>query len=199
MQYLGWANKGAPYMGVGRNVGYKKSLINSEIIANSNKSLSGDDDLVVAQIANAENTYCLISQNSIIISKPETTFQNWVNQKTRHYSAGSNYSFSNKIIAGMFPIANVLWYLVFILSILVLPISDKLFYVEKFLPFIFLLFFTKALIFIIISHKLKQKFNLTIKVFYCYVILDLIYWSLFVLFQIKHIFKAQNGWSTKKN
>lgn len=199
LQYFSWANKGAPYMGVGRNIGYKKSLLTSKVFIESNKSVGGDDDLMVAQIANVENTFCLLSTNSFVISKPETKYKNWENQKTRHYSAGVQYTFSNKIIAGMFPISNILWYATFITTLVYLAFFNSHSLSEILLPILLFSYLMKSILYLYVSFRLSNIFKLTFSIFYCYVILDLIYWTLFVFFQIKHIFKAQNGWSTKKN
>ena len=57
MQYLGMAIRGIPYMGVGRNLAYRRSLF----FANNgygahNHLISGDDDLFVNSNATKANT-----------------------------------------------------------------------------------------------------------------------------------------------
>ena len=48
MQYLGMAIRGVPYMGVGRNLGYRRSLFFEKKGFGSHINLaSGDDDLFV--------------------------------------------------------------------------------------------------------------------------------------------------------
>jgi len=57
MQYLGMAMRGRPYMGVGRNLAYRKSLFLQGTGFSSHYHIaSGDDDLFVNANANAVNT-----------------------------------------------------------------------------------------------------------------------------------------------
>ena len=60
IQYMGFALKGYPYMGVGRNLAYRRSsFFNHKGFAGMLHLQSGDDDLFVNEIANADNTLCL--------------------------------------------------------------------------------------------------------------------------------------------
>ncbi len=57
MQYLGMAIRGVPYMGVGRNMAYRRSVFFANKGFGSHKHVvSGDDDLLVNNIAKGENT-----------------------------------------------------------------------------------------------------------------------------------------------
>ena len=104
LHYLGFANIGKAYMGVGRNIAYKKSILDSSAFINSNKSLSGDDDLLFQQLANATNVAYTLTENSVVKSVPSTSFVNWFQQKKRHLGAGLHYSFKLKILLNIFPI-----------------------------------------------------------------------------------------------
>lgn len=93
LQYLsaGLANK--PYMGVGRNLSYKKDLFfKNKGFATHYHITSGDDDLFVNQAATATNTAVVLSKESFTYSVPAKTFAEWNRQKTRHLSTGSFYS-----------------------------------------------------------------------------------------------------------
>lgn len=93
LQYLGYAIKGLPYMGVGRNMAYEKSLFfENRGFAGHYHVLSGDDDLFVNQNANGANCVVEFSPESHTRSKPETNFRSWFQQKKRHVSAGRYYS-----------------------------------------------------------------------------------------------------------
>jgi len=92
MQYLSYAIKGQPYMGVGRNLAYHKSLFfESKGFARHYHLLSGDDDLFVNENASDMNTTVEISPQAFTFSLPETSFAGWVKQKKRHISAGTHY------------------------------------------------------------------------------------------------------------
>ena len=75
MQYLSFALKGKPYMGVGRNLSYKKSLFfKNRGFASHYHVASGDDDLFVNEHAGPENTSIEIDTGSQTFSIPKTTF-----------------------------------------------------------------------------------------------------------------------------
>ena len=57
MQYLGMAIRGIPYMGVGRNLAYRRSVFfRNKGFGSHNHVISGDDDLLVNTIATGKNT-----------------------------------------------------------------------------------------------------------------------------------------------
>ena len=93
LQYLGYAIRGLPYMGVGRNLAYEKSLFfENKGFAGHYHVLSGDDDLFVNQNATGANCVVEFSPESHTRSKPEVDFRSWIQQKKRHVSAGTYYS-----------------------------------------------------------------------------------------------------------
>ena len=98
---------GFPYMGVGRNIAYKKAVFNDEVFLKSNLSLGGDDDLVVQQLASSKNTAYITSAHSRMLSIPEERLKNYFKQKKRHLGAGLNYSFLLKFVLNLFPIPEV--------------------------------------------------------------------------------------------
>jgi len=98
IQYLSYAIKGNPYMGVGRNLAYEKALFfDNKGFAGHYHLLSGDDDLFVNQNATGLNCAVEFSPESHTLSLPETTFRAWIKQKKRHLSAGSHYKPGSRI------------------------------------------------------------------------------------------------------
>ena len=78
IQYLSYAIKGNPYMGVGRNLAYEKALFfDNKGFAGHNHLISGDDDLFVNQNATGLNCAVEFSPESHTLSLPETTFRAW--------------------------------------------------------------------------------------------------------------------------
>ena len=93
MQYLSLAILGMPYMGVGRNLSYRKKLYSKGGgFDNHGKLLSGDDDLFVNRMANKHNTKVSIHRSSFCTSIPPTSYGKWVRQKSRHVSTGKHYA-----------------------------------------------------------------------------------------------------------
>jgi len=103
LQYLSYAHAGAPYMGVGRNMSYRKSLFLKNKGFTSHYSIpSGDDDLFVAKVANKKNTRIVIHEDSRTYSEPSKNFSAWVRQKRRHLSTGKYYSAGVKFKLGLY-------------------------------------------------------------------------------------------------
>lgn len=101
LQYLGLAKAGFPYMGVGRNLAYHKTLFfQQKGFATHLKLQSGDDDLFVNQAAKRRNTGIAIAPESRTISIPKTSINEWIRQKKRHLTTGAHYTLSSKLLIG---------------------------------------------------------------------------------------------------
>lgn len=111
LQYLSYALSGVPYMGVGRNLSYHKSLFlrNKGFTSHYNIS-SGDDDLFVAKVASKKNTRIVIHEDSRTISEPSKNFSAWIRQKRRHLSTGKYYSFGMKFRLGLYNLTQFTFY-----------------------------------------------------------------------------------------
>jgi biofilm PGA synthesis N-glycosyltransferase PgaC len=115
MQYLSFALAGQPYMGVGRNLAYRKSLFfNNKGFASHYDLLSGDDDLFVNETATKENTSVEFSYESHTISEPKKTWGEWYIQKSRHLSTADRYKAKHLFWLGLEPFTRLLFYLSFI-------------------------------------------------------------------------------------
>lgn len=92
LQYFSYALAGLPYMGVGRNLAYRKSLFykNKGFISHY-RIHSGDDDLFVNRVAHKGNTAIEVHPGSITVSRPKSGFGDWWRQKKRHISTAKHY------------------------------------------------------------------------------------------------------------
>ncbi len=116
MQYLGMAFYHKTYMGVGRNMAYRKSTFNAlGGFAGTLNLKSGDDDLLINKGAKKGNVRIETHTNSTTWSEPNTNFDSWLNQKRRHLSVSNRYTKSSKIRVGMEPVTRGLFYLTLIL------------------------------------------------------------------------------------
>ncbi|MFA5299503.1 MAG: glycosyltransferase [Lutibacter sp.] len=103
IQYFGYAKIGIPYMGVGRNLAYTKSVFfNVNGFANHMHIKSGDDDLFINQVATKQNTVISFSKDSSTESIPKINFKDWILQKRRHISTASFYKPLHKFLLGLF-------------------------------------------------------------------------------------------------
>ncbi len=115
ISYFSYAIKGRPYMGIGRNLAYEKSLFfDNKGFASHYHLLSGDDDLFVNENANGKNCAVEFSKESHTLSLPELTFKSWLKQKKRHISAGSHYRTGSRIRLGAELVSRIILYTTFI-------------------------------------------------------------------------------------
>jgi glycosyltransferase involved in cell wall biosynthesis len=111
MQYLSYAVAGIPYMGVGRNMAFKKSqYLEWNEKEKTKKILSGDDDLFINAKATKASTEIAINKYSFIYSAPKNTYSDWLNQKARHTETGFHYKFSHQFLLSLFALTNLLFY-----------------------------------------------------------------------------------------
>jgi cellulose synthase/poly-beta-1,6-N-acetylglucosamine synthase-like glycosyltransferase len=116
MQYLGMAIRGVPYMGVGRNLAYKKSLFfENKGFGSYNHVISGDDDLFVNSNANETNTAVEFRHTSHTRSLPSTSFSEWKIQKRRHLTTAPYYKFRDKFLLIAEPVSRIIFYAAFII------------------------------------------------------------------------------------
>jgi biofilm PGA synthesis N-glycosyltransferase PgaC len=111
LQFLSFAKAGMPYMGVGRNLAYRKDLFfKNKGFASHNHLLSGDDDLFINEVANDKNTTIEIKPVTFTISEPKTTFKTWFRQKKRHLTTSRYYKFNHKFVLGMYHFTHLIFY-----------------------------------------------------------------------------------------
>ena len=125
IQMIGFALVGKPYMGLGRNLLYHKSLFLENKGFNAHLGVTGgDDDLFVNQHATGKNTRVSIGQDVLTFSKPKTSWKEFYHQKRRHLSVGKYYRFSDKLILGIF----TLTWIASCLLVIPIAIFSPLFY-----------------------------------------------------------------------
>ncbi len=118
LQYLGYAAAGKPYMGVGRNMAYRKEMFFREKgFASTLHLRSGDDDLMVNKFAGKGNTRIETSADSITWSQAEKTFKRWYYQKERHLSVSTFYRTASKLQLIAEPFSRGLFYLAMLVLI----------------------------------------------------------------------------------
>jgi len=111
LHYMGRALNKQPYMGVGRNMLYTKSMfIDQKGFAGLLSLRSGDDDLFVNKVATRRNTTVVCNAEAVVYSLPKMTFKEWIVQKRRHLSASAYYKASTRLMLGVESVMRGLWY-----------------------------------------------------------------------------------------
>lgn len=115
LQYFSYALAGIPYMGVGRNLAYKKSNFQHIDGFSSHLSVkSGDDDLFVSEVANDSNTQIRSTLESTTVSVAHSSFSGWIRQKRRHITTADHYKKKTKILLGLFFLSQLSFYVLFL-------------------------------------------------------------------------------------
>jgi cellulose synthase/poly-beta-1,6-N-acetylglucosamine synthase-like glycosyltransferase len=118
LQYFGYALAGKPYMGVGRNLAYRKNLFfRNKGFSSINQIASGDDDLFINKVANGRNTAVVMDPQAFTLSAPKQTWKEWKRQKNRHYSTGKFYKTGHKFLLGLYTLSYIVFYPLLIASI----------------------------------------------------------------------------------
>jgi glycosyltransferase involved in cell wall biosynthesis len=116
LQYMSYAVFRIPYMGVGRNLMYKKSLFLQHNGFKSHENIaSGDDDLMISKIATEKNTIVNLKPESFVYSDGKNNLLSFLNQKSRHVTTSVHYNNIHKILLFIFAFAQLGFYLLFVL------------------------------------------------------------------------------------
>lgn len=111
LQYFSYALAGMPYMGVGRNLSYKRELFfKTKGFSSMNQIPGGDDDLFINKVAHKNNTAIVIEKDAHTLSQPKKTWSEWFKQKTRHYSTAKYYKPIHKFLLGVYSFTQFLVY-----------------------------------------------------------------------------------------
>lgn len=183
MQYLSYALAKMPYMGVGRNLSYKKEIFfRHKGFSSHNHISSGDDDLFINMAATNNNTRICIDKDSYTLSQAADSWKEWRRQKSRHYSTGKYYKGKHKFFLGLYAVSHFLFY--------PLLAAALVFFNWKLVLIVFgVRFILQAVITVLCANKLNER--------------DLAPWFLFfdiwmlfyyLIFSVTLFKKARPGW-----
>jgi cellulose synthase/poly-beta-1,6-N-acetylglucosamine synthase-like glycosyltransferase len=117
--YTSMAKAGIPYMGVGRNLAYRKELFfQHKGFASHQHILGGDDDLFINEAATPTNTAICIDAEAITVSEAHRTFGGWSKQKLRHVSTAEYYKPKPRWLLAMYSLSQFGFYTLFVLLML---------------------------------------------------------------------------------
>ncbi len=111
-QYFSFALAGMPYMGVGRNLMYRKKLFRKAGGFNDHDHLlSGDDDLFINSVANSKNTRITLEPETFMYSDGKQSWKDYYRQKARHLTTGKHYHLKHQILLGLYTLSHFLFYI----------------------------------------------------------------------------------------
>lgn len=184
LQYLSFALSGITYMGVGRNLAYKRELFNRHKGFTAHHHIaSGDDDLFVNAAANSRNVGVVINKQAFTYSEPKTSWKKWFQQKTRHMSTGKHYRFGHKLLLGLFSLSHFLFYPLFAASVFYEPLR----------MYTLSIFGGKLLLQSIISFMAMRKLD-EADLFKFSLFMDFFMFIYYLIFTPALMFKSKNRW-----
>ena len=112
IQYFSLALWGSPYMGVGRNLAYTKTLFFDQkgFVPHMHIPM-GDDDLFVNAAATGKNTAAIFTKESFTYSEPKHAFGEWFEQKRRHLATSGKYRGGSKLVLALYGATAILYYM----------------------------------------------------------------------------------------
>jgi glycosyltransferase involved in cell wall biosynthesis len=184
IQYITLALLGKPYMGVGRNLLYERSLFfEKRAFEGIEKLTGGDDDLVVGKIATAKNTAVCLEKEGFTYSIPKNTWKDFIQQKQRHLSIGNYYRWDIKILLGSLHFSNTFFWFIGIFFI---------FYINI---YFLCLFLSKIIINTFILAQINKKKLQEINIFLL-PLLDFLFVIYFLIVGLSILFKKKIEWKT---
>jgi glycosyltransferase involved in cell wall biosynthesis len=183
LQYFSYALAGQAYMGVGRNLSYKKTVFfRHKGFTAHNNIASGDDDLFIKTATTKKNTKINIDADTFTLSEPARTWQQWVHQKKRHYSTAKYYKPKHKFLLGLYSLSQFLFYPLFATSII--------FYGWQYALAVFgIRFLLQAIVFYFCMKKLQEK-----DLFPLFLILDVWMFFYYIIFAVTLIKRPEKRW-----
>lgn len=183
LQYLSYAQAGLAYMGVGRNLSYKKSVFfRHKGFSAHNHVPGGDDDLFINKAATRSNTNIVIDKEAFALSNPATSWKQWRRQKARHYTTSKYYKGLHKFLLASYALSHFLYYPAFIVSIIFFDWKwALLFFGARFIIQGYVLFK--------VSEKLNEK-----DLFPWFVIFDIWMFFYYILFSPALFKKPKSKW-----
>ena len=162
--YLSAALNGHPYMGIGKNLSYRKELFYRNRGFTSHYTTPvGDDDLFVSQVATKKNTEVLIDPDNAILTTPVSSFRQWTRQKSSRYSTVRQYDAGARLSLSLFYTSQFLFYASFIalIALCTAPaftiIGGEMFYIPILVFFFLMRFGTQLIIYHKASKRLGEK------------------------------------------
>lgn len=185
IQYLSFAIRGKAYMGVGRNLSYKKEIYDAQYFEKHAHLASGDDDLFIHATALKNNVAICTDKKAFTLSVSPSNWKSWFRQKVRHYTTGFEYKLETKLLLGLFLLSKALFY------ILLLPIF--LLYQQN-LPIVIIVFILLISLKKVITLPIYKKLNVSKMLINISIFID-VFWILSVLaMSFVSFFKNKKSW-----
>ena len=111
MHYLSYSLMGKTFMGVGRNLAYRKSLFyKAKGFISQYKLQTGEDDLFINRVATKKNTRIAVGKDSFMIREFNPSFTHWFRNKQQQRNISKYYKSGTKFLRGKYGLSQFLFY-----------------------------------------------------------------------------------------
>lgn len=191
MRYLGFALARSPYMGIGRNLAYRKELFYQQNGFSAHLNLQrGEDDLFINHVATAENTRVETDSDAIVRMRPVERAKDWREEKIGYTSTARLYHGAQRWLAGMETLTRLAFYLSWITAAAIGILKSHWLIAVAALLLFLLRFALQAFIINRTAKALEEKrrYYLTLPAFDLLQPLQSLRWKLYCLFRKKSDF-----------
>lgn len=113
--YLGFALMDCPYMGVGKNLAYRRSFFFEKGAFIKHYGITpGDDVLFVNQNSTPKNTAMVVSEDSFVMAKSFPLFDDLIRHRRNRIKLYFEFKAKDKFLQLLYPLANFVYYALFI-------------------------------------------------------------------------------------
>lgn len=111
LRYLGFALAGKPYMGIGRNLAYRKELFFQKKGFSTYLNLQrGEDDLFINQVATHSNTRIETDLDASMRIQPVYRYKDWKEEKVSYMATARFYHGMQRYLLGFETLTRLLFY-----------------------------------------------------------------------------------------
>ncbi|MDD4609254.1 MAG: glycosyltransferase [Bacteroidaceae bacterium] len=126
MRYLGMAHIGFPFMGIGRNLAYRKSLFfNTNYFASFMHLKRGEDNLFINRIARRKNTAVEASYEGSVTIQPYRHIRDWKEEKLNYLVTSSFYKGIHQQILGFDTLTRFIFLLLAMFGLVAASITQQ--------------------------------------------------------------------------
>jgi glycosyltransferase involved in cell wall biosynthesis len=114
ISYFSYALAKIPYMGIGKNLAYTRSLFyEKKGFASQNHIHYGDDDIFINKVATSDNCEIEYYKEAFTISRYKPEFSQWFHQKVRYNQTKKHYKTKHKFLLRTYSLFAFLFYAAF--------------------------------------------------------------------------------------
>lgn len=152
IQYINFALRRMPYMGVGRNIAYRKALYRQHKGFEAHRHIaSGDDDLFVQAAAHPDRLAVVLSPEAWMYSATAPDWRTFFRQKARHLTTSAHYRTIHQLLLGGYVVSLFAFHVYF--PWLLLTESHLFLYLTVYLA--------RTVVWLVVSRRLFARLHVT--------------------------------------